>query len=75
MGWVLTHLWNLLLKDSEDTLRHVCRAVLENPEVPQEQRTKLAEGVLEIARAFQVLVLWLRLLHDAQRCLQTGAGS
>ena len=54
VGWVLTHLFNLIIKDAEDTLRHVCRAVLENEDTPLEERKQLAEGCLEIARAFQV---------------------
>ena len=54
MGWVVTHLYNLLIKDAEDTIRHVCKAVLEAPETDVDQRKQLAEGVLHIARAFQV---------------------
>ena len=52
---MVTHLYNLLIKDAEDTIRHVCKAVLESPETDMDQRKKLAEGVLHIARAFQVV--------------------
>ena len=51
---MVTHLYNLLIKDAEDTIRHVCKAVLENPETDVDQRKQMAEGILHIARAFQV---------------------
>ena len=51
---MVTHLYNLLIKDAEDTIRHVCKAVLENPDTDVDQRKQMAEGILHIARAFQV---------------------
>ena len=71
VGWVVTHLWNLLIKDAEDTLRHTCRAVLEDADTPQEQRTQLAEGVLEIARIFQVC---MAALHGCHAQWERGGG-
>ena len=51
---MVTHLYNLLIQDAEDTIRHVCRLALEDPDMPLDERKKLAEGVLHIARTFQV---------------------
>ena len=52
---MITNLWNLLIKDLEDTLRHVTRAVLSEEGVDKETITKRAQGLVEVAEIFQVM--------------------
>lgn len=55
IGWVITNLWNLLIKDLEDTLRHVTRQVLEEGEgTSKDLVLKRARGLAVLAEIFQV---------------------
>ncbi|KAK9808094.1 hypothetical protein WJX73_004672 [Symbiochloris irregularis] len=52
MGWVITAIWNLLVKDLEDTLRHVTRAVLTADDVDEETKSKRAQALWELGDIF-----------------------
>lgn len=54
MGWVITSLWNLLVKDLEDTLRHVTRAVLTADDVDEDMKVKRAQALFELGDIFSV---------------------
>ena len=54
IGWVITNLWNLLIKDLEETLNHVTKAVLKEEGVSKDVLKLRAQGLAEIAKIFQV---------------------
>jgi len=54
MGWSITNIWNLLTYDVEDTIYSVCKAVLDEKDIPKDMRTTRAAAIKAIGVIFQV---------------------
>lgn len=54
MGWVLTHLFNLITEDAEHTLRNVCKLMFSQDEGGKKHTKGLAQALLILAEEFQV---------------------
>ncbi len=53
MGWTISSAWNLIVKDLEDTLRSVCKAVLQEPGVTASILVRRAQALHRMGVIFQ----------------------
>eukprot|EP00884_Botryococcus_braunii_P009094 jgi/Botrbrau1/18186/Bobra.53_1s0051.1 len=53
MGWTISSAWNLIVKDLEDTLRDVCRTVLQEPGVTAPILVRRAQALHRMGVIFQ----------------------
>ncbi len=57
MGWTITTAWNLTVKDLEDTLREVCKQVLQEPGVLAGILIRRAQAMRHMGIIFQEVCL------------------
>ena len=54
VGWVITHLFNLITEDAEHTLRNVCKLMFSQDEGSKKHAKHLAEALTIMADEFKV---------------------
>ena len=54
VGWVITHLFNLITEDAEHTLRNVCKLMFSQDEGGKKHAKHLAEALTIMADEFKV---------------------
>ena len=54
MGWVITHLFNLITEDAEHTLRNVCKLMFSQDDGSKKHTKALAAALTIMADEFKV---------------------